>query len=242
MRCGAGVRRPSRGEEVTYKCPDVPVHDTTPTLELRASSQRMLVITVHARFTPDTRAPTSWECATRPVPVANVRPCGAVNATTWLQAASLHAPSVPRATLHGALYVVCSPFHASHPRSQILVRVHVHAPYASEAERINDACREAGAAFFAADCRSSSANFFADLGASFSYLPHKSGGKEVADDAQPQQRETATFVPLRAALSAPWSAMGGGAGARLLPVPLRLTPCQSMAPDETNPADCSMSG
>lgn len=76
-----------------------------------------------------------------------------------------------------------------------------------------------GAAFFSADCRASSANFFADLGASFSYAPYKSGKETPAAAAaadalqqqqQQQQLETMTFVPLRRAMEATWSALGDG--------------------------------
>ena len=46
------------------------------------------------------------------------------------------------------------------------------------AERINDACREAGAAFFHGECRATSANFFADLGPDFRYTVEKRSSRE----------------------------------------------------------------
>lgn len=81
----------------------------------------------------------------------------------------------------------------------------------TEAARINEACRSVGAAFFAADCRSSSANFFADLGAAFTYTVPKTvpgGAKDAAGDPHEQDRRTSTFVPLRQAMASKWSAMG----------------------------------
>ena len=86
----------------------------------------------------------------------------------------------------------------------------------AEAERINDVCREVGAAFFRGDCRATSAEFFVDLGESFAYVVSSSssssskgdGGGEASDPER--KRETMSFVPLRTALSSKWSAMGDG--------------------------------
>ena len=80
------------------------------------------------------------------------------------------------------------------------------------AERINDACRDAGASFFYGECRATVANFFADLG--------QTSGTPSNNDGRTRRRKTETrpdnaadvssFVPLREAVSCKWCTLGNG--------------------------------
>jgi len=78
------------------------------------------------------------------------------------------------------------------------------------AEQINDACREAGAAFFHGECRATSANFFADLGPDFRYTVEKRSAEKEADAGAVDTAMSASFVTLREATRCGWKSLGDG--------------------------------
>ena len=78
------------------------------------------------------------------------------------------------------------------------------------AERINDACREAGSAFFHGECRATSANFFADLGPDFRYTVEKRSTEKEADAGAVDTAMSASFVTLREAARCGWKSLGDG--------------------------------
>ena len=84
------------------------------------------------------------------------------------------------------------------------------------AERINDACRDAGASFFYGECRATVANFFADLGPNFRYAVEQRRSNtaekdgDAADNAGADAAVVVSFVPLREAVSCKWCTLGDG--------------------------------
>ena len=85
------------------------------------------------------------------------------------------------------------------------------------AERINDACRDAGASFFYGECRATVANFFADLGPNFGYAVEQGRSNTAEKDGDAADNAGAdaaavvsSFVPLRQAVSCKWCTLGDG--------------------------------
>lgn len=85
------------------------------------------------------------------------------------------------------------------------------------AERINDACRDAGASFFYGECRATVANFFADLGPNFRYAVERGRSNAAEKDGDAANNAAAdaavvvsSFVPLREAVSCEWCTLGNG--------------------------------
>ena len=85
------------------------------------------------------------------------------------------------------------------------------------AERINDACRDAGASFFYGECRATVANFFADLGPNFRYAVERGRSNTAEKDGDAANNAAAdaavvvsSFVPLREAVSCKWCTLGNG--------------------------------
>ena len=81
------------------------------------------------------------------------------------------------------------------------------------AERINDACRDAGASFFYGECRATVANFFADLGPNFGYAVEQRRSNTAEKDGDADDNAGAvvvSFVPLRQAVSCKWCTLGDG--------------------------------